>query len=113
MAEAVPEEVDAAALPRHAQHLRDRRLQSLVGVGDAELHAPQAAADQAAQELCPERLRLALADVEADHLAPSGLVHGVGDHQALALNAAAVADLLDLRVEPQVGIAALERPSAK
>ena len=62
-----------------AEHLGDRRLQAGVGVGDGQLHAGQAAGDQAAQELAPERLGLGLADVEADHLAPAGLVHAVGD----------------------------------
>ena len=52
-------------------------------VGDDQLHADQAALDQAAQELAPERLGLGLADVEADDLAAAGLVHAVGDHHAL------------------------------
>ena len=41
-------------------------------------------ATSAAQELGPERLGLGLADVEAEDLAPAGLVHAVGDHQRLA-----------------------------
>ena len=61
----------------------DRLLQPGVGVGDDQLHAGQAALDQAAQEAAPERLGLGLADVEADHLAVAGLVHGVGEHQRL------------------------------
>jgi len=81
-----------------------------VGIGDDELAAEQAALDQAAQERAPERLRLRLADVEADHLPAAGLVHAVGDDQALPDDAAAVPDLLDLRIEEQVGVAALERP---
>ena len=64
MAERLAEEVDGAALPGAAEHLGDRLLQALVGVGDDELHAGQAALDQRAQELAPERLRLGLADVE-------------------------------------------------
>ena len=81
-----------------------------MGIGDDELAAEQAALDQAAQERAPERLRLRLADVEADHLPAAGLVHAVGDDQALPDDAAAVPDLLDLRIEEQVGVAALERP---
>ena len=34
----------------------------------------------------------------------------VSDHQRLGDNAAAVADLLDLRVQEQVGVAALQGP---
>ena len=59
----------------------DRRLQAGVRVGDRELHADQAALDEAAQEVAPERLGLGLADVEADDLPAAGLVHGVRDHE--------------------------------
>ena len=63
---------------------------------------------QRAEELAPERLGLGLADVEADHLAPAALVHGIGDHQALLAHGAALSDLLDLAVQPDVGVAALK-----
>jgi len=54
-----------------AEHLADRVLQALVRIRDDELHAGEAALDQAAEEVSPERLCLALAAVEADHLAPT------------------------------------------
>ena len=41
VAEHVAEEVDGAALPAAAQHLADRVLQALMGVGDAQLDAIQ------------------------------------------------------------------------
>jgi hypothetical protein len=109
--ETIAQEVDSAALPWAAEHLRQCRLQSRMGVGDRELHANQAALDQAAQELAPERLGLGLADIQADDLAASGLVHGVRDHHALALHTAAITDLLNLRVDEQIRVAALKRPS--
>ena len=62
------------------------------------------------RELAPEHLGLRGADVEADDLPAARLVHGVGDHDARALNAAAVADLLDLGVDEQIRVAALQRP---
>src|SRR5205814_418637 len=105
--------VDRAALPGTAKDLSDCVLQALVRVRDDELHAGQAAPDEAAQEVAPERLRLRFPAVEADHLPSPRLVHAVRDHQALAHDAAAVTDLLDLRVEPDVRIAALERPRPK
>ncbi len=108
MAEHVAGEVHGAALPGAAQHLRDRRLQSGVRVGDAQPDAGQAAGPQAAQKLPPEHFGLALADIEAEHLAPAGLVDGVGEHQALLPHAAGLADPLDLRVEPQIGVGALQ-----
>ena len=84
-----------------------------VRVADGQLHPDQATRNEAAHELGPERLGLRWADVQADDLPPAGLVHAVGDHHALALNAAAVADLLDLRVDEQIGVAALQRPLAE
>jgi hypothetical protein len=54
----------------------DRLLEALVGVGDAQADAVEAAALERAEELAPERLGLDLADIEADHLAPAGLVDG-------------------------------------
>jgi len=56
----------------------------------------------------PAARRLRSSDVQADHLAAAGLVHGVRDNAALALNAATVADLLDLRVDENVRVAALQ-----
>ena len=92
------------------QGLRDRGLQAGVGVGDDQLRPGQAALDQAAEEAFPERLRLALADVEADHLPVAALMDGVGEHQCFRHHAAAVTDLLDLGIKPQIRVAALERP---
>ena len=45
-----------------------------------------------------------------EDLAAAGLVDAVRDHQRLVDHAAAVADLLDLGVEEQVRVAALQRP---
>jgi hypothetical protein len=84
-----------------------------VGVADDQLHADQAARDQASEELRPERLGLGRADIQADDLPAARLVHAVGDDHALALHAAAVSDLLDLGVEEQVDVAALQRPGPK
>jgi hypothetical protein len=81
-----------------------------VRIRDDQLHAGQTALDQRPQERSPERLGLALADVEADHLPVAGLVDGVGEHERLLHHPAAVSHLLDLRVEPQVRVAALQGP---
>jgi hypothetical protein len=86
------------------------RFQAGVRVRDGELDADQAALDQVSEEVGPERLGLGLADVEAEDLAPPGLMHAMRDHQRLSDHPAAVADLLDLRVQEQVRIAALQRP---
>jgi hypothetical protein len=108
--QAITQEVDGAALPGAAQDLGDRRLQAGVRIRDRELDADQAALDQAAQELGPKRLGLGLADVDREDLAPPGLMHAMRDHERLGDHAAASADLLDLRVEEHVWVAALQRP---
>src|SRR5436190_3508269 len=69
--------------------------------------------DQRAQELAPERLRLCLADVQANDLAAAGLMHRVRDHHTLARDPAAVTNLLDLRVDEQIRVAALKRAGAE
>ena len=84
-------------------------LEPGVGVRDGELHPGQAARDQAPKEVGPERLGLGLADIDREDLAAAGLVHAMGDDQRLRHDAAAVADLLDLGVEEQIRVAALER----
>jgi hypothetical protein len=104
----IAQEVHGAALPRRAEDLRQGGLQTRMRVADGKLHADQAARDER-----PERLGLGGADVQADDLAPAGLVDGVGDHDALARDAAAVADLLDLGVDEQIRVAALQRPLAE
>ncbi len=96
-----------------AEHLRDCLLQAGVGVGDDQLDAREAALDERAQEAAPEGLRLALPDIEGDHLPVARLVDAIGEHERLAHNAATIADLLDLRIEPEVGVAALERAVAE
>jgi hypothetical protein len=111
--ERLAQEVHRAALPGAVERLRDRSLQAGVRVGHDQLHAAETALDQAAEEAAPERLRLALADVEADHLSVAGLMHGVGEYERFRHHPAAVPDLLDLRIQPQIGVAALERPVAE
>src|SRR3954471_5480424 len=75
MSERVAHEVHAAALPSRAEHLRDRRLDALVSVGDDELHTPEAAPGELPQERGPEGLGFGGTDVHAEHLAPAIGVH--------------------------------------
>src|SRR6202030_204449 len=67
----VAHEVYAAALPGGAQNLDDGGLQTLMRIRDHKLRTAQAAACQAAQELDPERLGLAVTHGHAEHLASS------------------------------------------
>ena len=80
-----------------------------VQVPDGKAHARKAARDQATQKAAPLGLRLDLAHGEADHLAPARLVQAVGDQERLLPHHARrlVADTLDARVEPEVGVGPL------
>ena len=113
VAEHVAQEVDCAALPPAAKHLRDGGLQAGVRIGDAQLDAVQAMGPQRPQELPPERLGLGLADVDADDLTAASLVDAVGDHQGLVADPTRLPHPLHLRVQPQVGVGTLQGPLAE
>ncbi len=71
-------------------------------------------ATRARRRFAPERFGLGGADGQVDHLAMAILVHPVGDHEGLAAHASVgVAHLLDLGVEPEVGVAGLQGVLAK
>jgi len=104
-------------MPGAAKHLGDGGLEALVGVGDAQRDAVQAAGAQAAEELAPKCLGLGLADGQPDDLAAAAGVHAVGDHQRLVAHPACLAHSLDFGVQfgvqPQVGVGVLQRPLAE
>jgi hypothetical protein len=75
-------------------------------IGRREPDAGQTALLQRAQELDPEAARFDLADIQADDLPDTGLVHGIGDNQGLGDDAAVVTDLDVLRVKPQIRVGA-------
>ena len=79
MRQGVAHEVDAAALPDCAEEIGDGRIYALMGIGDHELHAAQAPASRAAQEVGPEGLALGLADRHAEHFAATVTVDAHGD----------------------------------
>jgi hypothetical protein len=81
-----------------------------VGVRDAQPNAGEPAGAQAAEELPPERLGLGLAHVQADNLTAAALVDPVGDHQGLVADPTRLTDPFHLGVQPQVRVAALQRP---
>jgi hypothetical protein len=86
-----------------------RGLEPPVGTGDTGAH-PNPTGAQPAQELPPERLGLGLTDVQADDLTAAALVDAVGDHQRLVPDPAGLADPFHLGVQPQIRVAALQRP---
>lgn len=46
MGQGIPHEVNPATLPGRIQHLADRNLDALIGIGDDELHVSQTTAGQ-------------------------------------------------------------------
>jgi site-specific DNA recombinase len=95
--------VHPAALPGGVQHLGDGGLQALMGVGDGQLDATQAAAGEAAQELGPEGLRLGGADAHPQHLTPAIVVDTDGDDHGDRDDAPGLADFDVGGIEPKVG----------
>ena len=92
------------------QHLGDGGLDALMGVGDDQLDAAQAAARELAQELGPERLGLGRADVHAEHLAPAVAVDADRDDHRDRDDAAVLAHLHVGGVDPEIRPVALDRP---
>ena len=91
----------------------DRGFQPFVGVGHDELHAAQAAASQAAQELGPERLGLAVPDRHAAPLPPAVGVDANGNDHGHRHDVV-VAPHFDVSgVQPDVGPVALMGRSRK
>src|SRR5205814_10206006 len=104
----VAHEVHAAALPGRLEHLGCRGLDAFVAVADHEFHATQAAPVQAAQELGPERLGFAGADLQAQHFALTFGVHAYSDYYGHAHDAPGLARLHVRGVDPQVRPVALD-----
>eukprot|EP01137_Pigoraptor_chileana_P013759 Opistho-2@67633 len=109
----VSHEVDAAALPGGAEHTGDRGLEALVGIGDDQLHAGQAAAGKVLEEGRPERFGFGRADVQADDLAPALGVDGHGDYRGDTDDPPPLAHLEIGGIEPEVGPVAGKRSLEK
>src|SRR5947209_10151249 len=104
----------AAALPtRSLEHRRDRCFQAFVGITGDQLHALEAACDQAAQERVPERTVFARADVEAEHLALAILIDAHSDHHGHADHAVLLAHFDERGVQLNVRVAAVELAGAE
>jgi hypothetical protein len=84
-----------------------------MGIGDTQPDPVQAPGPQRAQEVAPEALGLGLAHVQAEHLPAARGVDAVGDHQRLVADPAGLTHALDLGVQPQVRVGALQRPLAE
>ena len=77
----VTQEMHAAPLPAGAeQHGGDGLLEAGVGIRDDQLQPGQPAGLQRAQKGGPERAVLAVADGEAEHLAPPVAAHAAADN---------------------------------
>jgi len=100
----------AAALPGRVQNLCDSRLETVVGVGDDQLDASQAAMAQATQELAPERFGFAVASGHAEHLAAAIRVHADRDDHGDRDDVVVASDFDVGRIEPEIWPLTLDRP---
>ena len=83
--------------------------QTLVIIGDHQLHPAQAAVGKGSEELYPEHLGLGGAGGDPQHLALAVLIDPDGDYYGAADNPPAIAHLQIGRVEPQGGPPAFQR----
>lgn len=114
MSQHIPHEVHPAALPRRAgQHLLDRCLEPLVGIAAHQLHTLEASPHQAAQKVQPKGIFLTLAKRELQDLPFPGLLHSDRHDQRLTDDPVIMTHLHVEGVQPQVGIAAFQRPVAE
>src|SRR4030095_1127517 len=106
-AEGVSDEVDSAALPARAlEHRRDGPLQALVGIADHQLDPGQAARNEGAQELVPERAVLARADVEPEHLPLAVAIDSDREYHRHRDDPPAAAHLHETGIQPDIRVSA-------
>ena len=109
--------MNAATLPAAAlEHPADGVGETLVGITDHELDASEAALLERADEVAPERLALAVADLETEQLPAAIGVHAHGDHHGPGadLHRPAQPAVEVGGIEVEVGVAAgLQRPVEK
>ena len=113
MGKDVPQEVHPAALPAGAQHLGDGGLDALVGIGDDQLHAPEPAPCQLAQEGRPDGRGIRGFDIYAQSLAPAVAVDARGDDDGDRDDTPAAADFQVGGVDPKIRSVALDWPHAE
>ena len=106
--------MDPATLPAAAlQHPSDGVGEALVGIADHQLDASEAALFQRANEVAPERLSLAVADLEAEQL-PAAIgvdAHGDDDGSGADLHGTPEPAVQVGGIEVEVGVTAgLQRP---
>ena len=107
-------EVYPAALPdRTGQHLAQGGFQALVAAADHQLHPLQAALDQATQETQPEGAIFAGDDGKTQERPLTALPHPYRYDGGLADDAVVDAHLDVQGDQPDVRVAALQRPVAK
>jgi site-specific DNA recombinase len=109
------DEVHFAALPARPGEAGGQGLaEPFVGIADHQPHPAQAAGDQLAAELQPERPALAGADGHPEHALLAGLAHAEGDHGRLADHPPVGAHLLIGGVEEDVRVGGIvQRPLAE
>ena len=107
--EGVTEEVDVAALPHGlGQQLAHRALEPGVIVRHHKLDAVEAARLQPFHERRPARARLAVRQLDAEHLPPAFPVDPERNEHRLGLDHSVEADLRVARIQDHVGIGLLE-----
>ena len=103
-------ELDTAALPARLEHLRDRRFQAFVRVGNHQFHALEPSLFQGTQKIEPEHRRFRRAEAQTQNLALAFGINGRSDYGSDRNDAAVLAHFQIGGVEPQIGPIALDPP---
>ena len=109
----ITHEMHTAALPGRIEDLGYSCFQAFVGVGDDQLHAPQATSHEAAQEVCPERLGLRWPNPHAQDFAATVSVHGHGDYYGDRDDASGLPHFDVGGIDPEVGPVTFKWPIKK
>ncbi len=110
--EQVAGEMDPAPLmPHTVEGACDRGHQAGVLIGDDELHSGQASALQMGEELAPEHLVLAVADIQPEDLPPALAGDPGGDHDRFAGDQPAATDMQVGGIQEHVRVAGGVEPA--
>ena len=113
MRQRVAHPMDATPLQGGVEHLRRRRTQALVVIGDDQLDTTQAAVGQRAQKALPERLGFRGTGGDAEHLASAIGVDADSDYCRRRDDTSGFACLHIGRIDPEIRPLTLDRTAKK
>jgi len=109
MGQCIALDVDAAALPCGAEHLRDGGLDALMSIADHQLAPLQATPGQLAKKLGPDRFGPGRAYFQTQNFAAAVGVHPDGEDDGDRDDPPAAPHLEVGRIDPEIGPVTFDR----